>query len=198
MRASAPKKKFRPGDLAPITGVYLVSHGLRHRDRHEVVVIRGEQLPTCRTCKLNISYEIVRPISHITHDWDFSGPNNLVVRPKQEDFQDFRMYRRAHVQLPIKLQFASSSNGVIQGQSSDLSAGGLGAVIRSGLPARYKTETIKISIERGRESLSVLARLRYQSGMRHGFEFLNVGEADREAIRKFISREMTGEMTLTN
>src|SRR5215831_15923859 len=85
VQASTSKKKFRPGELAPITGIYLVIHGTRHRERHEVVIIRGEQLPTCRTCKLNLTFEIVRPISHITHDWDFSGPHNLTVRPRQDD-----------------------------------------------------------------------------------------------------------------
>jgi hypothetical protein len=166
-----------------------VSHGSRHRERHEVVVIRGEQLPPCRTCKLNVFYEIVRPISHITHDWDFSGPYNLVVRPKQDEFQDFRMFRRAHVQLSMKVELDVASNGgIIQGHTSDLSAGGLGAVIRSILPLRYKTEMVKITIERGRDSLSVFARLRYQNGLRHGFEFVNMDTTGREAVRRFISR----------
>jgi hypothetical protein len=199
VQASAPKKKFRPGDLAPITGIYLVTHGSRHRDRHEVVIIRGEHLPTCRSCKLDVWYEIVRPISHITHDWDFSGPYNLAVRPKPGDFQDFRMFRRAHLQLPIKLRLGAASNGgIIHGQSSDLSAGGVGAVIRSSLPARYKTETVKISIERGQDSLQVFARLRYQNGFRHGFEFMNVGETEREAIRRFIGKRRTRAAALTD
>ena len=189
MRAGTPKKKFRPGDLAPITGIYLVIHGSRHRAPHEVVVIRGEPLPTCRSCRLNVSFEIVRQLSHITHDWDFSGPYNLVIRPKREDFQDFRMFGRAHLELPIQVQLGLASTGaIIPGQSSDLSAGGLGAVIRSSLPARYKTEMVRISVERGHDSLSVFARLRYQNGLRHGFEFLNVDTAEREAIRRFISK----------
>ena len=188
MRADAPKK-FRPGDLAPITGIYLVSHGSHHRERHEVVIIRGEALPACRTCKLNVSYQVIRPISHITHDWDFSGPTNLVVRPMHGEFQDFRVFGRAQVQLPIKLQLGLGSGAaLIPGQSSDLSLGGVGALIRSGIPPRYKTEMLKIIIERGREALSLFARLRYQSGLRYGFEFVNVGATQREAIRRLISK----------
>lgn len=188
VRASTPKK-FRPGDLAPITGIYLVSHGSRHRDRHEVVIIRGELLPTCRTCKLNIAYEVVRPVSHITHDWDFSGPSNLAIQRPREQFQDFRMFARAQMQLPIKLQPAlANDGGVIPGETSDLSLGGVGAVIRGDFPPRCKTETVKIGIERGRENLSLFARLRYQSGLRYGFEFINVGAAEREAVRRFLSR----------
>jgi len=190
VQASTSKKKFRPGELAPITGIYLVSHGTRHRERHEVVIIRGEQLPTCRTCKLNLSYEIVRPISHITHDWDFSGPHTLTVRPRQEDFRDFRMFRRVNLQLPITVELSPATSPVmVHGYTSDLSAGGLGAVIRSRLPARYKTGTVRVRVERGDGILSLRANFRYQTGSRYGFEFMNVGTAEREAIRHLIETE---------
>ena len=190
MHGSASKKKFRPGELAPITGIYLVNHGTRHRERHEVVIIRGEQLPTCRTCKLNLSFEIIRPISHITHDWDFSGPNNLVVRPRREDFRDFRMFRRVNLQLPIQLEVTSSSSPVvIHGYSSDLSAGGMGAIIRNRLPSRYKTGPVSIHVEPGEETLTLAAQFRYQTGVRYGFEFTNMGTKEREAIRHLIETE---------
>jgi len=190
VQASTPKKKFRPGELAPITGIYVVTHGSRHRGRHEVVIIRGEQLPTCRTCKLNLTFEIVRPISHITHDWDFSGPHNLTVRPRQDDFRDFRVFHRVHVQLPITVELSpATSPVVVHGYSSDLSAGGLGAVIRSRLPARYKTGPVRVRIERGEEILSLHASFRYQTGSRYGFEFMNVGAAEREAIRHLIETQ---------
>jgi len=190
VQASSPKKKFRPGELAPITGIYAVSHGLRHRERHEVVIIRGEQLPGCRTCKFNLTFEIIRPISHITHDWDFSGPNNLTVRPRQDDFRDFRMFHRVHVQLPITVELSpATSPVVVHGHSSDLSAGGLGAVIRSRLPARYKTGPVRVRIERGDEILSLRANFRYQTGSRYGFEFINIDAAEREAIRHLIETQ---------
>lgn len=98
------------------------------------------------------------------------------------------MFARAQVQLPLKLQVGpQAEGGVILGETSDLSLGGLGALIRAGLPSRYKTEMVKIMIQRGREALLVVARLRYQNGFHHGFEFANVGAAQREAIRRFIS-----------
>lgn len=99
------------------------------------------------------------------------------------------MFARAQMQLPIKLQPAlANDGGVIPGETSDLSLGGVGAVIRGDFPPRCKTETVKIGIERGRETLSLFARLRYQSGLRYGFEFINVGAAEREAVRRFLSR----------
>ena len=189
MRTGSTGKKFRPGHLAPITGIYWVSHGLRHREGHEVVIIRGEPLPICRTCKLDVSYEIVRPVSHITHDWDFSGPSNLMVKPLKEDPRDFRLFSRAQIQLPIQLYFNPFlPSRAVHGFCSDLSVGGMGAVLRSGLPSGYANEKVKISIKKGREALSVQARLRYQNGMRYGFEFINVGAAERETIRRLISK----------
>src|SRR5215469_18321091 len=121
--------------MAPITGVYVVNHGTRHRERHEVVIIRGEQLPVCGACKLNVTYEIVRPISHITHDWDFSGPHNLIIRPKHEDFRDTRMFRRVNVQWPVTLELSNASGPVtVYGHSIDMSAGGIGTIVRHKLP----------------------------------------------------------------
>jgi hypothetical protein len=190
LQSATQKKKFRPGELAPITGIYLVMHGTGHRDPHEVVVIRGEQLPTCRTCKVNLLFEIVRPVSHITHDWDFSGPYNLVVRPKQQDFADFRMFRRMAIQLPITLHFASSTSTIVfRGHSSDLSAGGLAAVIRDRMPSQVRTGVVKIDTEPGRKALALRAQLRYQTGARCGFEFTNVSTAERQAIRRLMEAQ---------
>ncbi|HEY6350264.1 MAG TPA: PilZ domain-containing protein [Candidatus Angelobacter sp.] len=192
MQASTSKKKrFRPGELAPITGVYIVNHGMRHRESHEVVIIRGEQLPVCRACKLNVSYEILRPISHITHDWDFSGPHNLIVRPKQQDFRDTRMFRRVNVQWPLTLELSSGSDaGVIQGHSTDLSAGGIGAIIRTKLSPQYQTVLVNICINMGAESLAFSGYLRYQAGQRYGFEFTNVGTGERAAIRRLMETQL--------
>ena len=187
MEASTAKKKFRPGDLAPITGIYLVTHERRHRAAHEVVIIRGEHLPACRTCAIRITYEIVRPISHITHDWDFSGPHNLAVRPEPEDFQDVRLFRRVHVQAPVTLKLSGMAKTVaVHGYTSDLSAGGMGAVIREKLPAQCNKVTVHISVEPGEAPLVFRARLRYQQGFRYGFEFTGLGAAEREAMRHLI------------
>ena len=185
LQASTQKKRFRPGDLAPITGIYVVIHDLRHREPHEVVIIRGEQLPPCRTCKAEMCYEIVRAVSHVTHDWDFSGPNNLVIRPQHEAFHDFRMFRRVHLQLPITVE-CPGWPVTIPGHSSDLSAGGIGTIIRNKLPSRIKSAVVRINSQSGQKELSFRAQLRYQSGLRYGFEFTNVKATDRESIRRLI------------
>lgn len=191
MQASASKKKFRPGELAPITGVYLVNHGMRHREQHEVVIIRGEQLPVCRVCKLNVTFEIVRPISHITHDWDFSGPHNLIIRPHHEDFRDTRMFRRVNVQWPVTLELSDTSSATtFHGHSVDVSAGGIGTILRHNLPSRYKAALLKILIDTGEKSLGLQAHLRYHTGLRYGFEFANVTQVEQEAIRRLLETQL--------
>ncbi len=65
-------RKYKPGHLAPVSGIYKVVHD-SHRAAHEVLVLRGEEFPTCRICKLLVRFEVVHPVSHLTHDWDFAG-----------------------------------------------------------------------------------------------------------------------------
>jgi len=37
-------------------------------------VIRGDKLPACRTCKLEVTFKVERILDHLTHDMDFAGP----------------------------------------------------------------------------------------------------------------------------
>jgi len=70
---------YRPGQMAPATGVYLVVHN-EHRPDHDAVLIRGEEFPSCRTCKAAVRFIVQRQASHITHDFDFAGPNLQIVK----------------------------------------------------------------------------------------------------------------------
>ena len=72
--------RYRPGEVAPISGIYRVTHE-SHRASHVVTILRSEVFPPCRSCRGNVTFEIVQPASHITHDWDFAGPANLDERP---------------------------------------------------------------------------------------------------------------------
>ncbi len=56
-----------------MSGIYRLIHKL-HRAPHEVLVLRGEQLPTCRSCKTEVTFTLVETIDHITHDMDLAGP----------------------------------------------------------------------------------------------------------------------------
>ena len=66
----------RPGQLAPISGIYKVVH-LRHRANHEVVAIGGEEFPPCRTCQASVRFYLKHVASHMTHDLDLTGPLSL-------------------------------------------------------------------------------------------------------------------------
>jgi hypothetical protein len=71
---SAPfQRAYFPGDLAPITGIYRAVH-TAHDRVHELIAISGEVFPACRTCRSNVSFELVRQANHMTHDMDFAGP----------------------------------------------------------------------------------------------------------------------------
>ena len=74
-RTEQPRPEiFRPGEMAPVSGIYRVVHKSGHRPAHEVMAIRGEHFPTCRVCRNEVEFRSVRVISHVVHDWDFAGP----------------------------------------------------------------------------------------------------------------------------
>jgi len=80
--ARAARSRYRPGDFAPISGLYEVHHR-DHREPHVVTIIRGETQPPCRECKGEVRFEVVQPASHVTHDWDFTGPDLSGTPPRR-------------------------------------------------------------------------------------------------------------------
>jgi hypothetical protein len=69
----------RAGQMAPETGIYSVVH-LEHRHDHKVTMIRGEEFPECRVCKSEVSFYLVCAVTHVTHDFDFSGPRLRLLK----------------------------------------------------------------------------------------------------------------------
>jgi len=73
---------LRPGEHAPASGVYQVVHR-GHRATHDVLIIRGEELPACRVCHADVRFAIGVAVPHYTHDWDLTGPSlELIQSPR--------------------------------------------------------------------------------------------------------------------
>ena len=72
------RRAYKPGQIVPISGIYGVIHNL-HRSQHDVLAIRGEEFPLCRICKSEVRFHVVRPVPHMTHDFDLTGPASEVV-----------------------------------------------------------------------------------------------------------------------
>ena len=60
MGAAAPARKaYKPGQKAPVSGVYRVRHARRHRVMHDVTIARGDIFPLCRTCGDDVTFRLV-------------------------------------------------------------------------------------------------------------------------------------------
>jgi hypothetical protein len=55
---------FKPGDLVPHSGIYLVTHDPNHDRPHEVTCIFGKKFPPCNGCE-HPRFKLVRAAKHI-------------------------------------------------------------------------------------------------------------------------------------
>jgi hypothetical protein len=62
---------YRPGQIAPATGIYLVTHDYRHAWSHEVMVIEGHEFPPCQTCGSEPRFVLIRAAAPVTEHPDF-------------------------------------------------------------------------------------------------------------------------------
>jgi hypothetical protein len=74
----------RPGDTASVSGLYRVYHNA-HRSDHDVIILAGETFPACRSCGGLVGFDLVEPIEHVAHDWDFTGPNLKLIYSRDRD-----------------------------------------------------------------------------------------------------------------
>jgi hypothetical protein len=61
---------IRPYQTVPASGIYRVRHGA-HRTAHLVTAIKGERFPACRTCGLDVSFELLEAAYYVIEERDF-------------------------------------------------------------------------------------------------------------------------------
>jgi hypothetical protein len=61
---------FKPGEMVPKSGLYLVVHG-GHRADHEATLFQGEQFPGCGQCEKAVRFRLLRGATPISDDTDF-------------------------------------------------------------------------------------------------------------------------------
>jgi hypothetical protein len=66
-----PEKVYRPGDVAPQSGVYRVVHD-GHRSDHEVSFFKDEMFPSCLRCGPAVGFVLLRTAGTIHDDIDFN------------------------------------------------------------------------------------------------------------------------------
>ncbi|HXB21256.1 MAG TPA: hypothetical protein VNV88_07745 [Candidatus Solibacter sp.] len=55
------KKKYRPGEHVPESGIYRVDHD-SHRLMHEATLTRGVRFPQCLQCRDAVRFELRRAV----------------------------------------------------------------------------------------------------------------------------------------
>ena len=55
---------FRPGNKAPHSGVYKVTHAQHHAEPHDVTLLFGDTFPVCLTCSKQVQFEVAISAAH--------------------------------------------------------------------------------------------------------------------------------------
>jgi hypothetical protein len=65
IQGSIVRKKYRPGDLVPESGIYRVTHD-SHRLMHEATLLQDQRFPICRKCRHDVRFELRRAVKNPT------------------------------------------------------------------------------------------------------------------------------------
>ena len=78
MTTAHESREYSPCQTARISGMYRVHHGKNHRKDHDVLVLCNDQFSGCRQCMGDVRYTLVQEVTYITHDFDLTGPIELI------------------------------------------------------------------------------------------------------------------------
>jgi hypothetical protein len=93
--ARQSRQQYTPGQYAPVNGVYCVHHGANHRQDHDVVILRDEEFPACRSCRGDVRYTLTKEARYVTDDFDLAAPTGFILMPKKP---------AARAQLAVRLE----------------------------------------------------------------------------------------------
>lgn len=107
----------------------------------------------------------------------------LLQRKSRRNFVRYRVVAPVGVRV-----YGGVSSDTLMGRSIDVGEGGLGGRLDAALvPGQVVSMTIQLpNLAR---QISSAARVAYRHGERHGFQFLALAEAEREAIRATFTRQ---------
>lgn len=182
-----PDRPYSAGETAPATGLYQVVHDSilpsdqRHRPAHLVIVVEGEPFRPCNRCGQAVLYRLVAEGIHLLHDWDFTGPPELLVAKPLHHKR--RSFARCRLEIPVSVR-TGDSGAKLSARLHDLSEAGLAATLQADLQV---DDLVAFEFKLpGDLSLSrVSGRLRYRQGRRYGFQFVRQTAAQRAKLRAF-------------
>lgn len=73
------KRRYRPGEAAPVSGIYEVVHS-DHRRAHEILILAHDLFPECRYCRTAVRFQLLVPLWHAREDYDFRMHPALTVQ----------------------------------------------------------------------------------------------------------------------
>jgi len=113
----------------------------------------------------------------------FKGPPVVATTPVESPFKR-RRFPRYYTDLPLQLRNQQGQNFV--GRCVEIAEGGFGAVLPYGISAGTEVAA-QVSIPTHTNILAPKAIVRNQKGLRHGFGFVFLADAERAAILQFCS-----------
>ena len=113
----------------------------------------------------------------------FREPPAVGTPPVESPFKR-RRFPRYYTDLPLRLRNQQGQNFI--GRCVEIAEGGFGAVLPYGIPAGTEVAA-QVAIPTHTAVLAPKAIVRNQKGLRHGFGFLSLADAERVAIRQFCS-----------
>ncbi len=106
------------------------------------------------------------------------------VEPAEMPFKRRREFERFHLDRRITIEGTiAGKQRVIYGRSSDISEGGVGAVLPESLSPGDEVN-LRLPLSTDGTDISVTATVRHRRGFYHGFEFRPLNDVERAAIRK--------------